>query len=332
MELLNRCLRVEYGRPATFEIDWRHVYAPTNLSNVHIMADGQKPVSSTATFPTTVLVGPHRIEVGGINGVGTEPEYRGNGFGRRVVRHCQASIRRQGLDIGLLSTEIPDWYRPMGWECCGEQCTFTLDRTSISYLPRIDNMTVRGWSESDVQGMHALYERQAGALRSLDLRRSFLGRTGIQGWVAHREADLVAYAIAIRGEVVEVRGELDHALGLLREIYPQALFGRQQYLLINLPAKRDVLSRHLRRLGLPMSDEYLGMIWIANARSLLQKVAPRIVVDREEEDVISLRDQDDQMTVSRRELVKLCFGPERRSEFAGDLLPIPLFQYLLDRV
>ena len=189
-------------------------------------------------------------------------------------------MRRQGLDIGLLSTEIPDWYREMGWECCGEQCTFTLDRTSISYLPRIENMMVRGWSDNDVQGMHVLYGRQAGALRSVELMRSFLGRTGIQGYVAHREAELVAYAIAIRGEIVEVRGEVDHALSLLREIYPQALFGRQQYLLINLPAKRDALSHHLRRLGLPMFGDYLGMIWIASARSLLKKVAPRIVVDR----------------------------------------------------
>ena len=94
MDLLNRCLRIEYGRPATFEIDWRHVYEPKNLSNVHIMADGQKPVTSTAIFPTTVLVGPHTIEVGGINGVGTEPAYRGTGL---VDESCVTV--RQACDV-----------------------------------------------------------------------------------------------------------------------------------------------------------------------------------------------------------------------------------------
>jgi hypothetical protein len=163
--------------------------------------------------------------------------------------------------------------------------------------------------------------------------RALLGRTAIQGYVAQCEAELVAYAFAIRGEIVEVRGKsADHALSLLREIYQGAVFGRQQYVLINLAPGDGVLSHYLGRLCVPMFNDYLGMIWIASARRLLNKLAPRIEVDHEEEDLISLRDQGEQITVSRRELVKLCFGPERRSEFAGDLLPIPLFQFHLDRV
>jgi GNAT superfamily N-acetyltransferase len=115
--------------------DYSHVYNPHNLENVRVICHGSKPVSSVGIYPTQVQTPRGTIGVGGINAVGTHPDYRRLGLATLTMQDAAARMREIGLHVGLLSTGITNWYRKLGWERAGRQRTFTFDRRNITYLP-----------------------------------------------------------------------------------------------------------------------------------------------------------------------------------------------------
>ncbi len=63
-----------------------------------------------------------RLRVGGgtwlnaayIEGVATQPDLQGRGYGSAVMRRVAQEIG--GFDLGALSPAVPEWYERLGWE------------------------------------------------------------------------------------------------------------------------------------------------------------------------------------------------------------------------
>jgi len=348
LDLVNLVFRVEAGRPPTFGRDWAQIYRPANLENVRVLFLNHQPVSSIAIFPSTVRAGAYELRVGGINGVATHPDFRRRGLAGTVLRDVHQRLLDDGCDVGLLSTGIVDWYRRFGWEHGALERSFTLDRTTVRYLPPLVDAEIVAGVDAHLDAMRLLHEREPSrAERSPELTRLLFCRPRVTGYVARRSGQVVAYALVARDRVVECGGAGEDVAGLVAEIFhrlddPAASTstrdrtrpgtGPTLHLQVTSPPRDEGFGSLLERIGLPAEHHYLGMLRVVNARQLLGKLAPRLVVERDDETDLTLRDGSARLTLSRRDLVKLCFGPERVFAFARDVLPVPFYQYALDRV
>jgi len=78
-------------------------------------------------------------------------------------------------------------------------------------------------------------------------------------------------------------------------------------------------------LGIPRQVGYAGMLRIINLTGLLQKLKlDKIEIEAKEEEAIFLQG----VKFTRREIIKLIFGPERVSDFAKDLFQYPFISGL----
>ncbi len=115
MATLNLIFRTAAGRAPTVAIDWPHVYDRSNLHNVSIFTEGHQVAASAAVWPNEVVLGDVRLRVGGVNCVGVLPQYRKLGLGAQLMSAVHDCLRALGCHVGLLSTDIDNWYRSLGW-------------------------------------------------------------------------------------------------------------------------------------------------------------------------------------------------------------------------
>src|SRR5919109_1976066 len=120
LDLINLVFRTQPAvgvpRAPTMGWDYAHVYNQDNLDNVRIVCHGGRPVSAVGIYPTRVRTPRGTIRVGGVNAVGTHPDYRRLGLNTATMLDAHARMRAEGLHVGLLSTGIANYYRKLGWE------------------------------------------------------------------------------------------------------------------------------------------------------------------------------------------------------------------------
>ena len=99
------------------EFGWdRLVYAAPEwylMGNV-----GDSPVGRVGMLQRTITVGETSLPVGGITGVVTEPEWRGQGVASRLVRQAVRFLSDElGLQFGLLTCQrrLGPFYEKLGW-------------------------------------------------------------------------------------------------------------------------------------------------------------------------------------------------------------------------
>lgn len=86
-------------------------------ANWVVMFDGGRPLSALRLFYREATArGGGFIPLGGIGNVGTEPKLSGRGLATRVMEAAHERLRREGIFTALLVTDIPEFYRRLGYE------------------------------------------------------------------------------------------------------------------------------------------------------------------------------------------------------------------------
>ena len=341
----NTVMRILAGKPANWGHSWPHVYCASNIDNVRLIKVENQVVSSMAIFTTEVRAGALTLKVGGINGVVTLPEFRRQGLAGLLLEDCHAKMLSDGCDIGLLHTNIHDWYRRFDWENGSRERVYNLDRGSIIYLPGLKDVDIEEGVDEHLDEVITLHDGEPyGARRERKLYRILFSRPRYRTYLARRDGGTIAYAVVARDRIVEYGGPAKTVAGLIREIFAQiddpsaststvdnrrvALTG---HLRVTASPGGNGLGKYLEELGIPHQLAYLGMIRIINPAQLMNKIAPRITVE-EKGEVIILDDGGERLERDRRGLVKFLFGPERVTSFADDVLPFPFYQWPADKV
>ncbi len=103
-----------------------------NPSVFHVtLFDGPEPAAFAALWAVHVRVGVHRIRVGMVSLVYTDPAFRRRGFGRRVVEEATALAERLNLGLVLLWSERESFYSRLGFIRTGRESLLVLDVDSI---------------------------------------------------------------------------------------------------------------------------------------------------------------------------------------------------------
>ncbi len=72
-------------------------------------------VSIAVILHRAAYVGNQVVTVAGLTAVATHPAFQRRGFGTRVVQDAVRMIRRQGYDLSMLTTRLPDFFSRFGF-------------------------------------------------------------------------------------------------------------------------------------------------------------------------------------------------------------------------
>ncbi len=80
-----------------------------------IAKDGSRIISNVDVLELAFIYGSASVRCGGIANVATHPDYRGRGAASTLLNEAHNIMRRRGMALSLLSTEIPKFYAPHGY-------------------------------------------------------------------------------------------------------------------------------------------------------------------------------------------------------------------------
>ena len=166
------------------------------------------------------------IPINGVMWVGTLPEFRGMGFAQNLMRLASQRARENGVVLQVLTTGMPQFYRPLGWGVCGRQ---TFAQTMSRNLPQVSDGVIEGrgafwhvrpWRQVELGDLMALYDlqyaRTTGTIvRSEEYWRWMIGRKYAHViWVACQGETVRGYAFIKDHKILEIAYD---------PAYPQAL-------------------------------------------------------------------------------------------------------------
>jgi ribosomal protein S18 acetylase RimI-like enzyme len=350
LKMVNFIFRTAAGRDPTIATDWEHVYAPTNLENVLVVAEGEKLLASAAIWANWVRLGDTRLQVGGINCVGTLPEHRRYGLAGHLLEATHRRMQELGCHVGLLHTNIINYYRRFGWERAGITHTYRFDRGNIGLLPQLPAQTRAHFAgpEAVIDALAALRngDNLGGERTPEHFAQLIRARGKPRPYVAESSGKIVAYLLLQDNIVMEWAGPAADVAGLVRACYteiddPAATTSREgrtsspiayQELQLSAPIRGHALVALLDNLRIPFHVQYAGMIYVVDPAALLQAFGCDRVTVAEEGEGFKLSYAGQHETFDRCQLAKLFFGPERITDFGADIFPFPFWQWPIERV
>ena len=86
------------------------------LDQTRVVVVAGRIVSTLRVWDRQIRIGSIVVHMGGIGGVGTHPQFRGQGYASALMRDTTEYLKASGYQIGVLFTEIPcQYYRRLGW-------------------------------------------------------------------------------------------------------------------------------------------------------------------------------------------------------------------------
>lgn len=347
--VLDTIFRTSRGWEPSIGKDWVHVYAPENLENVHVFTDRGQIVASTGLWVNEVALGDVRLRVGGISCVGTLEDYRRAGLGMQLMQAARRRMETLGCHVGLLFTGISNWYRKLGWERAGTVRTYPIDRGNVALLPQLPaDIQTRFATDDDDDAIVALRNAEAfGAIRNVTSFRTLkVARQIAATFLAERDGAALAYVMVHRGNIAEWAGPAEIVAGLARALYttwddPDAATSARaadhgpasmQYLTLTTPGGAHPLPALLDALGIPAQTGYQGMMTVVDPAAILDAYGISGIRVTPSDDEFVLHAGDRSHRLSREQLTKCFFGPERvvAPEIPG--LPVPFWQWYLEYV
>lgn len=101
------------------------------------------------------------MDMGGITGVATYPEYTGRGLIHSLMSHVLEYMHKQDMTISFLYPYSIPFYRKMGWEIVSDKLTFTIKDTQLPKPHPVEGMVERVSLDSeDYHNVHSYFALQ----------------------------------------------------------------------------------------------------------------------------------------------------------------------------
>jgi len=263
-----------------------------------VLVDG-KPVSHAALIQLDMRIGSSRVKMGGIAGVGTEPEHRMKGYARTCMTRTIQYMLNHGYDISMLFG-ISGFYTKFGYATCLPTHTLTLRVRDAEKAPRRSEYEVRDFTENDIDSVLKIFNkdnrrRTCTVVRKKDEWRGFRpgSRPGYPppAFVLEKEDRVVAYVAFHRYMnpdrdirppydsqflVTELGAESPEPFStILNELAARAIKMRFERISLSLPLDHPFVE-YSHRLGSESVIGYPkdggGMMRIINQKELFNKI------------------------------------------------------------
>ncbi len=138
-------------------------------SQTKVIIEDGRIVSAVRVLSKPVRIGSTRVEMGGVGGVSTHPDYRGRGHSTALLNAHLEEMERREYDISMLFTGLTGFYGRLGYEPFPEHsCSIVLPEA----VEQVDSpYTIRSCDYgADVDALMACYD-QFNASRTLSMVR-----------------------------------------------------------------------------------------------------------------------------------------------------------------
>jgi len=212
-----------YAEADWFSRHYGHIYqkTPQYIKNSLIIKDNNRIVSHVGLFPLNVLVGKTILKVGGIGGVATDPDYRGQGLMGELLKFAIDRMEKERYAFSVLWGDRQR-YGNFGWEFAGRRLSFTVtERSLTSYAIKKGNVRKYDGKEEDLEKIIAFHERERLKVkRSKKTYQLLMKKAGIEVWLGEksyivlRKEGKIQKAVETGGDPLEV---LSLALTLIKQ-------------------------------------------------------------------------------------------------------------------
>ncbi len=183
MHFLDRC----YGHEAGFfGPHYPHLFAPDviRLENHHVIEKNGRIVAHVGFFPLRSMADGIELTIGGIGGVGTLPEERGQGHMQALFRHVIGRMREEGTLLSVLWGSRQR-YAHFGYETAGERVTMEFTERSFRKAGIEPSLDVREIAVEDAwPEVGAWHTRQLLRVIRDGSRSGALRRPGLRVWTS----------------------------------------------------------------------------------------------------------------------------------------------------
>ncbi|WP_162994079.1 GNAT family N-acetyltransferase [Halalkalicoccus subterraneus] len=128
MALTNRCFGFE---PGGLEERMPHCFDPAHPERHAIIEANGSIVSHVACVPAELWAGDAYVECGGIAGVATDPDHRGNGYMHRLLAFWLDQLDDRGVPLAELEGDRVRYGR-YGWENAGRENCYRVTKRSFT--------------------------------------------------------------------------------------------------------------------------------------------------------------------------------------------------------
>lgn len=137
-----------------------HAKFPTmQKANVLGWFDGENLVSQVAVYPMKVRIFNQTYDMGGLTGVGTYPEYSGQGLMHKLLEHALKKMRTNKQYISYLYPYSIPYYRRKGWEIISDKISYEIEDYQLPGSKKVAGDVRRVEIDSEV--LKSTYENYA---------------------------------------------------------------------------------------------------------------------------------------------------------------------------
>lgn len=180
-----RFMERAYGHSrAFFTRFYPHLYRPTPeaCANCYVIEEACQIVSHVGLFPILVSAAGVALTLGGIGGVATSPQARGQGHMTRLLRHAIDEMHARGYPASWLGGDRQR-YNAFGWEMAGLSVQMTFSRRSLGWHDVIPVSIEAAFPEEALPVVAAHHHHRACHTQRPDLRAK-LSRQDLRFWIA----------------------------------------------------------------------------------------------------------------------------------------------------
>jgi len=286
VNLVNSVFKVKPSSPSILMDLFPHLFNMDNLENLRVITYDGKLVSHVGIWEGKLLVYGCWFKVGMIGGVCTHLNYRDRGYASALVRDAFSKMRRNGIDLVLVSG-YRNLYKKAGCVEAGKVYTYNIPREKLDL--DLDGISIIRYSEGLLKDLIEIYHREPVRYRrSLEEFKILLERglkyEDLKIYTATNRGRPLAY-IAIESfrknvpTIVEYAGPRNIILYLIERILKNLERTSQNFKLnaieLTVPSQDLEMLYLLGKQNLEkIPSEAPASMAIINSQSFLEKIQP----------------------------------------------------------
>lgn len=157
ISLVNEVFLSSRGNPSILERILPHLFNERNLENLRVIFRDGKPVSHVGLWEGDLLLYGSWFKVGMVGCVCTHPDYRGRGYASALVEDAFFKMRKDGVDLVLVSG-FRNLYKRVGCVEAGRAYVYRVPAGKLSL--REESLRVVAYEEGHINDLVEIYQRE----------------------------------------------------------------------------------------------------------------------------------------------------------------------------
>lgn len=131
-----------------------------------VVRRGSQVLAQVHLAERVLQLGPHALPASILYRLAVMPEYRGRGFGAKLLARAESAMRADGSLLGVLTTRIPHYFRRHGWVACIRHSHAQVGARDVlaqlsarGFTPQVvdDELNIRPWRHVELPSLVRIY-------------------------------------------------------------------------------------------------------------------------------------------------------------------------------